>query len=129
MHSRRLVSGVISATTLAVAISSGAVFAQDTGQVRVHGMPDQQEQLSENISYADLNLATSSGARALKSRARDAASSICQKLGDDQSNRGPGALEHQIQCVNGALGAAMPQINRAIASAEQTQQRGMDGPK
>lgn len=140
MHSRRLVSRVIPATVaLAVVVCGGTVFAHDnSSQVRIQGTPsvtqdgwspsgiqDQQEQLSENISYADLNLATSSGARELKSRARDAANSICQKLGDDdQSNLGAGALEHQIQCVNGALNEAMPRIDRAIASAEQTRHRG-----
>ena len=139
MHSRRLASRVIPAISLAAAIYGGAVFAHDSGsQVRIESTPtvtqdgwsptgiqDQQEQMSENVSYADLNLATSSGARELKSRARDAANSICQKLGDnDPSNRGPGALEHQIQCVNGALDEAMPRINRAIASAGQTGHRG-----
>jgi UrcA family protein len=134
MHSRSLVSRVIPAmaTAMAVAISSGAALAADSGsQVRIHSTPtvtqdrwsptgiqDQQEQLSENISYADLNLSTSSGAHELKSRVRDAAHDICQKLGnDDQSNRGPGALEHQVQCVNGALDEAMPTVNRVIASA------------
>jgi UrcA family protein len=134
MRSRSLVSRVVPAITLAVAISSGAVFGQDNGsQVRIQGMPmvttngwshtgiqDQQMQLSENISYADLNLATSSGVHELRSRVRDAANSICQKLGDsDDSNRGPAALEHQVECVNGALGDAMPQVDRVIASARQ----------
>ena len=139
MHSRRLVSRVIPAISLAAAIYGGTTLAHDNGdQVRIQGAPtvtrngwsptgiqDQQEQMSENVSYADLNLATSSGARELKSRARDAANSICQKLGDDdQSNRGPGALEHQIQCVNGALDEAMPEIDRAIAAAGQSRHRG-----
>ena len=135
MHSRRSVSRVmIPAMTLAAAICSGAVFAHDNNpsddsQVRIQGEPvvthdgwsrtgirDEREQLSQDVSYADLNLATSSGARELKTRVREAASNICWKLGDyDDSNLGAGALENQATCVTGALQDAMPKVDKAIA--------------
>jgi UrcA family protein len=132
MHSRSLARRAIPATvTLAFVIASATVFAQDNGsqEVRIQGAPvvtsegwshtgiqDQRVMLSQNISYADLNLATPAGERELKSRVRDAANTICQRLGDyDQSNRGVDAQQHQVECVDGALDDAMVQVRRALA--------------
>ena len=142
MRSPRLARWVVPATvTLACAIASAAAFGQDSSdqqQVRIKGQPvittegwnrfgirNQKVQLSQDISYADLNLATRSGADALKARVRDAANTVCTKLGHFDEGRGAIASEEdKINCVNGAVDDAMPQIRRAIASEEQTRSRG-----
>jgi UrcA family protein len=141
MHTRALLQRVIPATlALAFAASSAAVFAQDsdTQQVNIQGAPmvttqgwarngirNQRVQLSQNISYADLNLATHSGASELKARVRDAASAICTKLSHFDDGRGAiEAEEDQVSCVNGAVDDAMAQIRQAIESAEHAHGRG-----
>lgn len=141
MRSPRLARGVIPATvTLACAIASATAFGQDSSgqEVRIKGQPvvttegwnrfgirNQKVELSQDISYADLNLATRSGANELEDRVRDAARTICTKLGHYDEGRGAiAAEEDQISCVNGAVDDAMTQIRQAIESAQQTRSRG-----
>jgi UrcA family protein len=140
MRSPRLARWVIPATvTLACAIASATASGQDSNdqEVRIKGQPvittegwnrfgirNQKVELSQDISYADLNLATRSGANQLKDRVRDAAKVICTKLGHYDEGRGAIASEEdQISCVNGAVDDAMVQVKRAIES-EQTRPRG-----
>lgn len=140
MHSRKLMGrAVLGAAALGLAISSGAAFAQNGDQeVRIQGVPvvtsdgwsrtgiqNQQVQLSQNVSYSDLNLATQSGESELKARVHNVADAICDRL-DQSGEPGPaiGATARHIQCVNSAVDNAMPHVRRAIASAEQTAPRG-----
>lgn len=141
MHSRRLAQRAISATVaLAFILGSGAVFAQNTGnqEVMIRGMPvvvttdghsrtgieNQRLQLSQNISYADLNLTSPAGEDELKARVRDAANTICQRLG--QADPDPTAIaeqQDQTNCVNNAVYDAMTQVRHARASSEQARGR------
>jgi UrcA family protein len=141
MRRRNLMGRVIpSAVALGLAISSGAVFAQngDDQEVRIQGVPvvtsdgwsrtgiqNQRVQLSQNVSYSDLNLATQSGESELKARVHNVADAICDRLGQsDEPRAAIDATANHIQCVNSAVDNAMPHIRRAIASAEQARPRG-----
>jgi UrcA family protein len=141
MRRRKLVgSAISSAVVLGLAIASGAAFAQngDDQEVRIQGAPvvtsegwsrtgiqNQQVQLSQNVSYSDLDLATPSGESELKARVHNVADAICDRLGtSDEPREAIDATANHIQCVNSAVDNAMPHIRRAIASAEETQRRG-----
>jgi UrcA family protein len=135
MHSRRSAQRAIPATVaLAFALSSGAVLAQNSGsqEVQIRGTPvlvttdcdprtgieNQKLQLSRNISYADLNLASPAGEEELKARVRDAANTICERLG--QADPDPTASAQQqdrTNCVNNAVDDAMTQVRRAQTAA------------
>jgi UrcA family protein len=135
MHSRRSAQRAIPATVaLAFALSSGAVLAQNSGSQEVQsrgtpvlvttdrdprtGIENQKLQLSRNISYADLNLASPAGEEELKARVRDAANTICERLG--QADPDPTASAQQqdrTNCVNNAVDDAMTQVRRAQTAA------------
>jgi UrcA family protein len=141
MRRRKLIKPAVSgAVVLGLAISSGAAFGQngDDQEVRIQGVPvvtsegwsrtgiqNQRVQLSQNVSYSDLNLATQSGESELKARVHNVADAICDRLGQSDELQGAvGATAQHIQCVNSAVDNAMPHIRRAIASAEQTRPGG-----
>ncbi len=141
MRRRKLVGRAIScAVVSAFAVSSGAAFAQngDDQEVRIQGVPvvtsdgwsrtgiqNQRVQLSQNVSYSDLNLATQSGETELKARVHNVADAICDRLGQTEEPRAAmDATARHIQCVNSAVDDAMPHIRRAIASAEQARPQG-----
>lgn len=134
MHSRRLAQRAIPATVaLAFALTSGLVWAQNSGSQETQtpvvvtidhdlrtGIANQELQLSQNISYADLNLASPAGRDALETRVRDAANSVCERL--SQADRDPAASasarqEDETNCVNNAIDDAMTQVRRAQAAA------------
>ncbi len=136
MHRRKLMGGAVSgAMAIGLMISSGAAFGQTGGdqEIRIRGMPvitsegesrtgirNQRVQLSQNVSYSDLDLATSAGERELQARVHNVADAICDRLGQaDESREAINATANHIQCVNSAVDDAMPHVRRAIASAEQ----------
>jgi UrcA family protein len=140
MRRRKLVCrSISSAAVLGLAISSGAAFAQnsDDQEVRIQGVPvvtsagwsrtgiqNQRVQLSQNVSYSDLDLATPSGESELEARVHNVADAICDRLGEsDGLQAAIDATARHIQCVNSAVDDTMPYIRRAIASAEQTRPR------
>jgi UrcA family protein len=67
------------------------------------------------VSYADLNLATHSGAVELEKRIRESAARACEQL----AKLYPETTEGNPPCVEGAVKHAMVEANRAIAAAEQ----------
>lgn len=140
MRRRKLIGRAISsAIVLGLAISSGAAFAQngDDQEVRIQGVPvvtsdgwsrtgiqNQRVQLSQNVSYSDLDLGTPAGERELKTRVHNVADAICDRLGQTgEPWAAMDATARHIQCVNSAVDDAMPHIRRAIAS-EQSRPRG-----
>ncbi len=137
MQSRRLAQRAIPATVaLAFALSSGAVLAQNNGspEVQSPGMPtlvtidhdlrtgiaNQELQLTESISYADLNLASPAGREQLQARVRNAANSVCERLSKADPDPGASASarqEDETNCVNNAIDDAMTQVRRAQATS------------
>jgi UrcA family protein len=68
--------------------------------------------LSKVVSYADLDVATQSGAEALKKRVRRAAMGICVELKQEYPNTTPYG-----SCFKEAVNSAMPQVDVIIAAA------------
>jgi len=66
------------------------------------------------VNYADLNIATHSGAVELEKRIRDSATQACQQL----AKLYPDTIEGKTPCVEGAVKGAMEQAKKAIAAAE-----------
>lgn len=75
-------------------------------------VPITQYELRYRVSYADLDLATTNGADALKKRVRDAAQSACKDI--DKLNRFP---DQDPACARKAESNAMPEVDAAIAAA------------
>ena len=72
-----------------------------------------EDQLSERVSYADLDLATPAGVETLTYRVRGAVKRVCQPL-DQRST----FAEHG-ECRSFAWTGAQPQMSQAIARAQQ----------
>jgi len=141
MHSRSPAHAIAATVALAFALSSGAALGQSgaSQEVQIRGMPvqvttdrdprtgieNQQLQLSQDISYADLNLASPAGRDALKARVRDAANTVCERLdrADPDTTAGAQQQDH-TNCVNNAVDDAMTQVSRAQAAAEHPRNRG-----
>ena|ERR1700719_2464485 len=66
------------------------------------------------VNYADLNIATHSGAVELEKRIRESATHACQQL----AKLYPETIEGETPCVQGAVKSAMAQAKKAIAAAE-----------
>jgi UrcA family protein len=117
--------------TLALAAVSGAVIAQETtqsSQIIIQGKPVQvttvgrsdtgipivQYSFERAVSYANLNLSTSSGATELKKRVRETAREACEEL---QAADPLDASDDDGTCVRDATAGAMKQVTAAIAAA------------
>ncbi len=81
------------------------------------GRPGVVVQLSRVVSYADLNVATPSGATELEKRVNDAAKSVCKEL-EKLYPAGSSAELGSGSCVADAIKGATPQVQAAIAAAE-----------
>ncbi len=68
---------------------------------------------STEVRYADLNLATSAGAEALKARVARAAKRVCTVDGD----RSLSGVAEARKCADLSLARAMPQVELALANA------------
>ena len=80
--------------------------------------PNPEDVVSRHISYADLNLASAAGERALDGRVGTAVSSLCSEAtgGDNGSLTGK-LLTHR--CSNFAWDQARPQISLAVQRAHE----------
>jgi UrcA family protein len=68
------------------------------------------------VNYADLNLATHSGAVELQKRIKDSATKACAQL----KKLYPSSVDTDPPCAQAATKNAMAQANKAIAAAEKT---------
>jgi UrcA family protein len=66
------------------------------------------------VSYADLNLATHSGAMELQKRVKDSATKACAQL----AKLYPNTVESDPPCAQAATKNGMAQADKAIAAAE-----------
>ena len=76
------------------------------------GVPILQYELSYKVASEDLDLATDSGAGALKQRVQEAAKSACADL----DRLYPG-VQADADCARKAIDEAMPAVEAAIAAA------------
>ncbi len=117
--------------TLALAAVSGAAIAQEkaqNSQITIQGKPVQvttvgrsdtgipivQYSFERAVSYANLDLSTSSGATELKNRVRETAREACDELSAADPLDAP---DDDGTCVREATAGAMKQVTAAIAAA------------
>jgi len=81
------------------------------------GVPIQLVSLSHQVSYADLDLATSAGAQTLQKRISDTAKTACKELDTLYPLEAQSAQSQS--CVKTATDGAMVQANAAVAAAQQ----------
>lgn len=131
MKTRYSAMNLLSAAAVAVCIgglSATAVAAENPQSVTIeaskHGPLAVQSgggvaQVSQQVSYRDLDLSTRKGADELANRIQSAATNVCGRL---ETLYPAGSLVMQWEaenlCVNGAVHGAMKQAKVAIASAE-----------
>ena len=82
------------------------------------GAPVDLASIRYRVSYADLNLATPAGSKALEERINDAAKRACRQL---EASLPPSAVPaaNDPPCVKTAVDGAMKQARAAIAAAGQ----------
>jgi UrcA family protein len=80
----------------------------------VPGVPEQIISVSQRVSYADLNLASTTGSREMEERVRSTAKTLCEKL--DQKY--PLSGIQQETCVRNTVSKSMVDVRLAIAAAE-----------
>jgi UrcA family protein len=117
--------------TLALAAVSGAALAQEkaqSSQITIQGQPVEvttvgrsytgvpivQYSFERAVSYANLDLSTSSGAAELKNRVRETAREACDELSATDPLDAP---DDDGTCVREATAGAMKQVTAAIAAA------------
>jgi UrcA family protein len=107
-----------------------AAFAEEIAQVTVtasrptakivgytiRGGSIEEVALSYKVSYADLDVATHSGAATFESRINEAAKKACAELDKEYPLAAPGGKS----CEKSAVDAAMPKVHSIIAAAEKS---------
>lgn len=96
-----------------ITITAG-VMAKTTLEHSAIGVPTELVTVAHRVSYADLNLATHSGAMALKRRVESAARQACEQLDKLYPNEEP----ELPRCIHRAVNQASRQVDRAIITAE-----------
>ncbi len=118
------------AATIASALISGLVFAQNMEEITVQGtrvldeksagrsstgIPIRDVSLSYGISIADLNLASQYGPIELEKRVHDAAKAACEEIG----RRYPLSTPSNEVCTKVATDKAMVKVHELVAAARQ----------
>lgn len=129
MNTQRILRGIQLISIAALTLFSAATFAAEelptvtvTAGVmirrivgRAHtGIPIEEVQLTDHVTYSDLDLSTHIGAMALHRRVEDTARSACAQL----AKLYPRSENDTGECVSEAITKATPQVTRAIESAE-----------
>jgi len=112
--------GTFAFSGVALAQEPGTEFvvssAQSSGVARssLIGASDEVISISQRVSYADLNLATTSGSREMEARVRNTAKALCEKLERKYSLSGSAA----DTCVRNTINKGMADVRTAIDAAE-----------
>jgi UrcA family protein len=108
----RMTAAVLSGVTASLLVAASASAAQETPVV-VYG--ESENVRTEHVSYADLDLAQSQGAKKLERRVAGAVKRVC--LFENSSI----GLQDQgyYACAGGAWNGARPQIAQAVARARE----------
>ena len=96
-----------------ITITAGVMTKTVTERSAI-GVPTELVTVAHRVSYADLDLATHSGAVALKRRVEDAARMACEQLDKLYPNEEP----ELPRCIHQAVRQASRQVDRAIIAAE-----------
>ena len=112
--------GTLAFSGVALAQESGAEFivssARPSGfsNSSLIGATDEIISVSQRVSYADLNLATTSGSREMEARVRNTAKALCDKL----ERKYPLSAVAVETCVRDTVNKGMADVRTAIAAAE-----------
>jgi UrcA family protein len=109
-----LVVGGPSLAQQATEITVEAPHVEKTTQPGAMGRRVPALSIVYKVDFADLNIATHSGAVELERRVRDSATKACTQL----AKLYPESTEGETPCVEGAIKNAMAQARKAIAAAE-----------
>lgn len=110
----RSTAAVLSGVTASLLAVTAATAAQPERPVVVYAEP-QENVRTERVSYADLDLVTSSGERTLFRRVSGAVRRVCL-----YQNSKPGLQAGgYYRCADGAWDGANPQIAQAVARAKE----------
>jgi len=117
-HAKAMGAPPGAATTAAAPVQEVTVQAArpvttTVGRNPTTGAPIQQVEVEHRVSYADLDLATPAGSRALEKRVSDAAAAACKELDQLYPLEKPDAA-----CAKRAADAAMPEVHTAVKAAE-----------
>jgi UrcA family protein len=82
-----------------------------------NGQPVEAVRLSREVSYADLDLSTYTGATKLQARIKIVANAVCKELEETYPMSTEAGLPSGT-CVQEAINSATPQLKVAIAAAE-----------
>jgi UrcA family protein len=110
------------------AMAAGGVFAaEEVGELTVEatretkvvgrsytGAPIELVSLTRRVSYADLDLVTSSGAAELEKRVNETAKAACKQLDELYPLTAPGGPA----CVKSAVDEAMVEVRTAVSAAQ-----------
>jgi UrcA family protein len=99
--------------TLATSLLILAAAPANARDLTVIAEPTIDQQLSQRVSYSDLNLATAAGQKRLHSRVRSAVRTVCAPVD------AKGDLSAAFDCSSFAWNGAKPQIEQAVTRAEQ----------
>jgi UrcA family protein len=97
-----------------VTVTAPRVEQLQSGPFRLN-LPPGRVRISQTVQFADLDLCTGTGARALRERVRATAANICAQLGT--TFRG---LPSDASCYRDALANAQPKVDFAIGNARGT---------
>lgn len=96
-----------------ITIGAGVMTKSVVGRSASTGAPIEQVTVSHRVSYADLDLATQTGAAALEQRVKETAVAACKQL----DRLYPLEAKNERECTSAAIAQASPQVENAIAAA------------
>lgn len=95
-----------------ITVEAPAITKSVVGQTAA-GTPTEQVTVTHRVSYADLNLATHTGAAELKARVRQAAREACRQINDLY----PMQRVNRAECIAQAVADSERQVHEAIDAA------------
>jgi UrcA family protein len=119
MTIRKMCASVFLTAAAGLAASIGSPSAAQAKEVTVLREIVHEDQLTGTVSYADLDLASPAGARALNMRVGNAVLGVCEPLSM------PDSFAQHSACRSFAWAGARPQIDSAIARARQLASTGV----
>jgi len=119
----RVVIGAAAFLLAGVAVAQGVpqievqakrVMSTKTVEHIAGGVPVIDVSVSYTVSARDIDISTSSGAKVLEQRVKDAAATACKEI----SRQFPDATPNEAECANTAAAKAMTQVHLMVATAE-----------
>ena len=126
---------VVRTMSVGLAMASGLVFAQQQQEIVVESprvqvtrapynsgdIPIDVITVSHVVSYSNIDISTSSGAKVLEQRIKDAAKAACKEIDTLYPTRKP--ITGDLPCEKTATDAAMVRANAAIAATEKARNK------